>query len=187
MTFWVDPDFFKNQPGTESTKRRPRYKKTMIQTGWLLKTLYHLTFRSLEGFFHSLLKMIGADLISPDDSLFCKGSGDCTRCLRSQNLRGGEWKTHKHRPDQKRRWIKLHVSVDPKTGECISTHVTNEKEADCKQVYGKGFNNMGNAPRRDLFSRLKTTFGERPACKKWENQLIETNFKVKILNQITTA
>ena len=274
ITFWVDPDFLKNHPGTESTKGRPRYKKTIIQTGWLLKTLYHLTFRSLEGFFNSLLKIIGADLISPDYSLFCKRSRDVEEILKKLSKRRpkeiildasglkifgeGEWKTHKHGRDQKRRWIKLHVSVDPKTGECISTNVTNEKGADCKQVpvllkstpktvkrvygdgaydtrecrdlfYQKGIQEiipprkgarirkgegiqrrnqaiseiLGLGRDRDLwkklkrygkrslvetfFSRLKTTFGEILACKKWENQLIETNLKVKILNQMNAA
>ena len=274
ITFWIDEDFLKNHSETESTKGRPRYKKTIIQTGWILKTLYHLTFRSLEGFFNSLLKMIGADLISPDYSLFCKRSSDVQEILKKLSKKRpqeiildasglkifgeGEWKTHKHGRDQKRRWIKLHVSVDPKTGDCISTKVTNEKGADCKQVksllktiprtvkkvYGDGAydtrecrelfyqNNIQEIVpprkgarirkgegmqrrnqaiceilglRRDqdlwkklkrygkrslvetFFSRLKTAFGERLACKKWENQVLETNLKVKILNKMTTA
>lgn len=274
ITLWIDEDFLKNHPGTESTKGRPKYKKTIIQTGWVLKTLYHLTFRSLEGYFNSLLKMLGSDILSPHYSLFCKRSSDVQKTLNKLSKRRpkeiildasglkifgeGEWKTHKHGRDQKRRWIKLHVSVDPKTGECISTKVTNEKGADCKQVasllkttpksvrkvygdgaydtkecrdlfYQKGIQEiipprkgaqirkgvgmrirnqaiseiLGFGRDRDLwkklkrygkrslvetfFSRLKITFGERLVCKKWENQLIETNLKVKILNQMTTA
>ena len=148
--------------------------------------------------------------------------------------------------------------MDPKTGECISTNVTNEKRADCKQVtslltatprsvkrvygdgaydtrecrdlfYQKGIQEiipprkgarirkrekmerrnqaiseiLGLGRDRDLwkklkqygkrslvetfFSRLKTAFGERLACKKWEIQVLETNLKVKILNQMTAA
>ena len=218
--------------------------------------------------------MIGAELVSPDYSLFCRRSSDVEEMLKKLSKRRpkevvldasglkifgeGEWKTHKHGRDQKRRWIKLHVCIDPKTGECISTKVTNEKGADCKQVtpllkivpktvkraYGDGaydtrecrklfyqrgireiipprkgaqlrkgegmerrnqaiYEILGLGKDRDLwkklkrygkrslvetfFSRLKIAFGERLACKKWENQVLEANLRVRMLNQMTAA
>lgn len=150
ITFWIDEDFLKYDSSIESTRGRLRYKNTIIQTGWVLKTLYHLTFRSLEGFFNSLLKMMGSKLTSPDYSLFCKRSKDIENLLKKLSERRpreivldvsgltifgeGEWKIHKHERDLRRRWIKLHLSVDPKIGECISTKVTDEKGTDCKQL-----------------------------------------------------
>ncbi len=45
----------------------------------------------------------------------------------------GEWKTLKHGREKKRRWIKVHVGVDPKSGECLSLSITSEKQADPSQ------------------------------------------------------
>lgn len=87
ITFWIDEDFLKYDSSIESTRGRLRYKNTIIQTGWVLKTLYHLTFRSLEGFFNSLLKMMGSKLTSPDYSLFCKRSKDIENLLKKLSKR----------------------------------------------------------------------------------------------------
>jgi len=46
----------------------------------------------------------------------------------------GEWKTHKHGREKARRWIKVHVAVDPKTGECIAAKITDEKGGDSTQL-----------------------------------------------------
>ena len=46
----------------------------------------------------------------------------------------GEWKTYKHGREKRRRWIKIHAVVDPKTGECIAMKVTDEKGADPTQL-----------------------------------------------------
>ena len=46
----------------------------------------------------------------------------------------GEWKTFKHGREKKRRWIKVHVGVDPVTGECIAAKITDELGADSVQL-----------------------------------------------------
>ena len=46
----------------------------------------------------------------------------------------GEWKTHKHGREKRRRWIKVHVAVDPNTGECIAAKITDEKGGDATQL-----------------------------------------------------
>lgn len=38
----------------------------------------------------------------------------------------GKWKTYKHGKEKRRGWIKVHVVVDPKTGECIAAKITDE-------------------------------------------------------------
>ncbi len=44
----------------------------------------------------------------------------------------GEWKAKIHGREKRRGWIKLHIAVDPKSGELIAVDVTNEKTADCQ-------------------------------------------------------
>jgi len=150
ITFWIDKDFLKSSQTHTSTKGRPKFKKAIIQAGWLLKTAYKLTFRSLEGYFNSILEMVGSEASSPHYTLFCKRGKEVAELLPKLSNRRpkeividasglkvygeGEWKTYKHGREKKRRWIKVHVAVDPKTGECIAAKITDEKGADSTQL-----------------------------------------------------
>jgi len=62
ITFWIDEDLLKNKEVFESTKGRPKFKKAILQAGWLLKTVYRLTFRSLEGYLNSLFFLVGSEV-----------------------------------------------------------------------------------------------------------------------------
>lgn len=150
ITFWIDENFLKNSDVFEETKGRPRFKKSLILSGWILKIVYKLTFRSLEGFFNSLLHLIGSEITSPHYSLFCKRSKEVSSLLPKLSNRRpieividasglkifgeGEWKTYKHGRSKRRKWIKVHAAVDPKTGECIAVKITDEKGADSSQL-----------------------------------------------------
>jgi IS5 family transposase len=149
ITFWIDENFLKNSEFQEPTKGRPKYKSSIIHMGWILKTAYHLTFRSLEGYFNSLLSLIGVDIACPNYTLFCKRGKEVAELLPKLTSRKpleivvdasglkiygeGEWKTFKHGRDKKRRWIKVHVGVDPKSGECLSISITDERKGDSSQ------------------------------------------------------
>jgi len=41
----------------------------------------------------------------------------------------GEWKTYKHGREKRRRWIKIHAAIDPKSGECIAAKITDQKRS----------------------------------------------------------
>ena len=150
ITLWIDEELLKNDQVFESTKGRPKFKKAILQAGWLLKTVYRLTFRSLEGYFNSLFSLVGSEVHSPHYTLFCKRGNEVKDLLPKLSNRRpmeivvdasglkiygeGEWKTNKHGREKRRRWIKVHVAVDPKTGECIAAKVTDEKGADPSQL-----------------------------------------------------
>lgn len=149
ITFWIDENFLKTKEFQESTKGRPKFKSSIIHIGWILKTVYHLTFRSLEGYFKSLLFLLGIEMPSPSYSLFCKRGKEVAELLPKLTSRRpleivvdasglkiygeGEWKTFKHGREKKRRWIKMHVGVDPKSGECLSISITDERKGDSSQ------------------------------------------------------
>ena len=146
ISFWIDQNLLAENNHFDSTKGRPKFKSSIIQAGWILKTVYGLTFRALEGFFSSLLKLLSSELKAPDYSLFCKRSKEVASLLPKLSQRRpmelvidasglkiygeGEWKTYKHGRDRKRRWIKIHAAVDPRTGECVASEVTTEKGGD---------------------------------------------------------
>jgi len=150
ITFWIDKDLLENDKVFEPTKGRPRFKKAILQAGWLLKTVYRLTFRSLEGYFNSLFSLVGSGVQSPHYTLFCKRGNEVKDLLPKLSNRRpmeividasglkiygeGEWKTHKHGREKRRRWVKVHVAVDPNTGECIAAKITDEKGGDATQL-----------------------------------------------------
>ncbi len=149
ITFWIDRDLLTDKACFESTKGRPKFKSSIIKAGWVLRVVYRLSFRSLEGFFSSLLSMLGSTMKSPDYTLFCKRGDEVASLLPKLSNRRpielvidasglkifgeGEWKTYKHGREKKRRWIKVHTAVDPKTGECVAAVITDEKGGDATQ------------------------------------------------------
>ena len=150
ITFWIDTEFLKAADFQESTKGRPRFKTSLIYMGWILKTTYRLTFRSLEGYFNSLFALLEVTAIAPHYTLFCKRGKEVAELLPNLSSRRpleividasglkiygeGEWKTYKHGREKKRRWIKVHAAIDPKSGECVAAVITGEKGADPSQL-----------------------------------------------------
>ena len=146
ITFWIDIDFLKNSDFQDPTKGRPRFKTLLIHLGWTLKVAYKLSFRALQGYLNSLLDLMGIEKELPHYTLFCKRGHEVASLLPKLSTRRpvelvidssglkiygeGEWKTHKHGREKRRRWLKIHTAVDPKSGECISSILTDERGAD---------------------------------------------------------
>jgi hypothetical protein len=111
-----------------------------------MKAVYNLPLRSLQGFLGSILLLLQVDLKCPHYSLFCKRAKEAAACLPKLSTRKplelaidssglkvsgeGEWKVKIHGREKRRGWVKLHIGVDPKTGELIAIDVTDEKTGD---------------------------------------------------------
>lgn len=146
LTIWIDPNS-KDQWITKNKKRgRPKFSSMVIKTGWILKTVYRLTYRSLQGFFDSILKLMKLPLESPHYSLFSKRAEEVLDDLPKLSNRRptdividgsgfkvygeGEWKVKMHGKDRPRRWIKAHIAVDANSQEIISLEVTDSSVGD---------------------------------------------------------
>ena len=71
ITLWIDPKVLKTW--TQKPKiGRPKFHSDVIRTGLYLKALFRLTFRALQGFLDSILKLMKLPFSSPDYSLFSK-------------------------------------------------------------------------------------------------------------------
>ena len=148
LTLWVSDDVlqaWKPQP----KRTRPRggqvqYTAAAIECLWLLKGVYHQTFRSTEGLARSLFKMMDVELPVPDYTTICRrGStlkvtlpttvqGPIHAVLDSTGLKiygEGEWKVRQHGYSKRRTWRKLHLSVDSATRE-IQAEVLSEASVD---------------------------------------------------------
>lgn len=150
ITFWIQEDLLKTWKNKGLGKGRPSYSRGVIQAGLTLRTIYHLTLRQIQGFLDSILRLMGEEVKAPNYTLFCKRAKECAEGLPKLSSRlptdlvidssglkifgEGEWKVHKHGREKRRGWIKIHVGVDPRTGECIVCEITDEKKVDASQL-----------------------------------------------------
>ncbi len=146
LTFWLDQDCLNSWINKCGKKGRPSFSNLVIQAGWIIKSIYRLSLRSLQGFLDSILKILKLNLKSPNYTLFCKRAKESADSLPklsnkkpsvlvidSSGLKihgEGEWKVKIHGSEKRRGWIKLHIAVDPKTQELIAIDITDDQIAD---------------------------------------------------------
>ena len=151
LLLWFDDEFIRQhgQPAATGQRGVPmKYSDQAIQTLQVLKAVFKLTYRSLEGFARSLMTLMGLDHEVPDHSHLSRRAQTLQiaipRRVRhelmlvvvdSTGLKQygeGEWKVRQHGASQQRRWIKVHRATDPQ----IAVAVTTEKWADCEVFAG---------------------------------------------------
>ena len=112
----------------------------------MLKGLFNLPLRALEGFINSLFKLMAVPLKSPDYSCISKRAKtvDINYRLPSQGpvthlvidatglkvYGEGEWKVRQHGKEKRRVWRKLHLAVDAATHAIVAAEVSLETVGD---------------------------------------------------------
>nr|AKN39538.1 Mobile element protein [Vibrio splendidus]AKN40237.1 Mobile element protein [Vibrio tasmaniensis] len=106
----------------------------------MIKGIFSLPLRALQGFIDSIFELIDVPLSSPDYTCISKRSKTVQVKYRNKS-RGairhiaidstglkvfgeGEWKVKKHGAEKRRNWRKLHLAVDVDTHETISAEVS---------------------------------------------------------------
>lgn len=139
LTFWLDDAAIKNWYNQHPSGRRGRsntYSDSAISTALMIKGVFKLPLRALEGFINSIFRLLDVDLKSPDYSciskraktvevnyrLPCKGPArhiviDATGL---KVFGEGEWKIRKHGKEKRRIWRKVHLAVDVDTHQIVS-------------------------------------------------------------------
>jgi hypothetical protein len=146
ITLWLEEETLASWVEKSGKRGRPSFAKAVIQAGWVLKTVYRLPLRALQGFLDSLLRILKTNLTAPHYSLFCKRANEASSILPklshkrptelaidSSGLKisgEGEWKVKIHGTEKRRGWIKVHIGVDPRTQDLIVAEVTNDKVGD---------------------------------------------------------
>src|SRR3954468_1306519 len=108
--------------------------------------------RQTEGLLRSLTTLLGVGVGVPDHTTFSRrspGLALATALARAQaggpvhvvidatglKVSGaGEWRFEKHGARGRRTWRKLHLAVDPSTGEILASELTSNAEGDASQV-----------------------------------------------------
>src|SRR3712207_3963938 len=154
LTLWVTPEALAawHPPRTGRRGRSPRYAEIAIETGHLLRLAFGRPWRQTEGLLRSLATLLGASVGVPDHTTFSRRSpglalaGSLAEAQRSGPVHvvidatglkvygAGEWLVEKHGGRGRRTWRKLHLAVDPGTGELLASALTTTEEGDAALV-----------------------------------------------------
>ena len=147
LTFWLSDDFETTWHYTGAKQRGAQfaYSDHAILTVLTLKEVFHLTNRQVEGFLGSLFHCLNIDLPVPDHSTLSKRAKTLKVPL-PKKARGalhivmdstgmkiygeGEWKVRTHGASKRRTWRKLHLGVDPASGEIQAAALTENRISD---------------------------------------------------------
>ena len=115
-----------------------------------VRAVFRLALRQTEGLIGSILQLLGLDLAVPDHStlsrraetlelprLCASSRGTVHLLVDSTGLRlcgPGEWLIEKHGAERRRAWRKLHIGVDPETGQILASELTSNDVDDGSQV-----------------------------------------------------
>jgi Transposase DDE domain len=154
LTVWVTPEALAawHPPKTGRRGRSPRYAAIAIETGHLLRLAFGRPWRQTEGLLRSLMALLGASVGVPDHTTFSRRSpglalaGSLAEAQRSGPVHvaidstglkvygAGEWLAEKHGERGRRTWRKLHLAVDPDSGEILASELTSTEEGDAALV-----------------------------------------------------
>lgn len=149
ITFWMDEKAIEQWMAAEHHGGRGRgftYSDTAIETALMLKGVFGLPLRALEGFINSIFQLMDVPLNSPGYSCISKRAQTVEIKYRNP-CRGaithlvvdatglkvygeGEWKMRKHGKEKRRTWRKLHLAIDAATHEVIAAEVSVVNVAD---------------------------------------------------------
>ncbi|PWC32750.1 IS5 family transposase [Azospirillum sp. TSO35-2] len=152
LTIWVSPEAIAawTPPATGRCGRPVRYSDLAIEAGMLLRLAFGRPWRQTEGLLGSLMRLLGLELPVPDHTTFSRRSGDLevasdlakadgpvTVVIDSTGLKvfgTGEWHLEKLGGQARRSWRKLHLAVNPDTGEILASELTSNEEGDASLV-----------------------------------------------------
>ena len=150
ITVWFsDNDIKKWNAKPTGKKGRPSvYSDHAIKAALIIKAVFHLSFRALEGFLKSLRLIMNLSLSIPCYTQICRRAASLGQNLKRLSRKRitdividstgvkvygkGEWKVRKHGASKRRTWRKLHMAVCPDTNEVLFSLITDNSTADCK-------------------------------------------------------
>src|SRR5215213_1512111 len=154
LTVWMTPEALAawHPPKTGRRGRSRTYSDIAIETGHLLRLAFGRPWRQTEGLLRSLATLLGLDIGIPDHTTFSRRSPGLTLAsalaqaqrsgpvhvvIDSTGLKvygAGEWLAETHGERGRRTWRKLHLAVDPVSGEILASELTTTEEGDAALV-----------------------------------------------------
>src|ERR687893_1109445 len=154
LTVWVTAEALAawHPPKSGRRGRSCEYSDVAIETGHLLRLAFGRPWRQTEGLLRSLATLLGVGIGIPDHTTFSRRSpglalaGSLAQAQRTGPVHvvidatglkvygAGEWLAETHGERGKRMWRKLHLAVDPTSGEILASELTTTEEGDASQV-----------------------------------------------------
>jgi hypothetical protein len=154
LEIWIEKDT-KSQwyyRGKSQRGGQYKYSDTCIEMAAVLREIYHLPYRQLEGFLQSLISRMGWSVNVPDYTVINRRKRKLEIVISqsvSQTKRKkyividstglkvygeGEWKVRQHGWGKHRTWMKVHVAVDEDTAIIESCAITTNSITDAAMV-----------------------------------------------------
>lgn len=147
ITVWISADFEKTWMHTGEKQRGGQfdYSDQAILVMLMVKEVFHLTNRGIEGFVRSVFQMMRINLPVPDHTTLSKRGRDLKVNLPKKanqkldivmdstglKIYGeGEWKVRQHGVSKRRTWRKLHIGANPEDGEIQAVLLTENSVSD---------------------------------------------------------
>lgn len=143
INFWFSEDAVAKWTAITHTNQKGRpqeYSDDAILCALLLRTVYHLPLRALQGFLESLISLLGLSISTPSYTQISRRAKTLGKRLSKLSSRRpydivfdstglkvygeGEWKVKQHGTSKRRTWKKLHLGVDPDSKEIIIAETT---------------------------------------------------------------
>ena len=149
INIWFSDNAIEKWQAKESGKRgHPHiYSDDAILTALMIRAVFHLPLRALQGFLISLVSLMNLPLSIPCYTQICRRAkklGQELDRLSTVNVTDlvidstglkvygeGEWKVRKHGYSKRRTWRKLHLAVCPDSHEIVFEILTENAVADC--------------------------------------------------------
>jgi hypothetical protein len=150
ITVWLEKGFLLEHwlVKTKTGKRGASltYSDAAIQLLLMLKAIFRLTNRSVEGFARSVMRSMGLDLPVPDHTQLSRRAAKLDvripRQARKEPIHlvadstglkvygEGEWKVRQHGVSKRRTWLKVHLAVDGHAKDVLGVAVTTSNVGD---------------------------------------------------------
>lgn len=156
VTLWLEEDViigWEHENAEKKVGHPFTYSDEAIRCLLSLREVFGLTYRQTEGFGRSLVRLMDAKIAIPDFTSLQKRAAKLEISLTAKPRRGaqgpinivvdstglkvygdGEWKARKHGASKRRTWRKLHIAIDPKTGEVVAEESTDSDTHDADLV-----------------------------------------------------
>jgi hypothetical protein len=149
LTLWIE-DAALECWQTRGPGGQARYMDAAIQTSLMLRAVFKLALRQIEGLMTSVLSLMGLTISVPDHTTVSRRAvtlpviqaasvahGPLHVLIDSTGLQvygAGQWLEAKHGARSRRKWRKLHLAVDAASGMIVAQTLTDQDVDDPSQV-----------------------------------------------------
>ena len=150
--FWLAPEVLAawSYHGPRQRGGAYQYSDEAIETGLILRLVFHLAWRQIQGFLESIFARLGSTLRVPDYTTLARRSSTLLPSLDAaiadeplhvvidatglKVFGEGEWKVRQHSYSKRRTWRKVHIALDTATGQAVGHTLTSNQVDDASQV-----------------------------------------------------